>query len=142
MAILSNSWAQHLAGIAGNDDANKNMRAFTEALALSKTTTEQQNTLVEEVDVTVLLMVSKKLVQQTHSWTKFRGTQSRPKITIAASLGLAREQCQSPLTKTMPLPCKPLPSLPQRRSPVANLWMISSNSPSLQLRQMRKPSQR
>jgi hypothetical protein len=40
MAIVSISWAQHLAGIAANDDANKNMRAFTEDLALSKTTTE------------------------------------------------------------------------------------------------------
>jgi hypothetical protein len=87
MAILSNSWAQHLAGIAGNNDAKKNMSTFTEALALSKTTTKQQNTLVEEVDAAVFLVEPKNMVQRTHSLTKFGGMQSRPKITIACLVG-------------------------------------------------------
>ncbi len=33
MAILSNSWTQHLKSRAGNDEANKNMKAFSEAFA-------------------------------------------------------------------------------------------------------------
>jgi hypothetical protein len=87
MTILSNSWAQHLAGIAGNDDANKNMRAFMETLTPSKITTKQHNALVEKVDATVLLVGPKNLVQQTHSWTKFGRTQSRPTITTTCLVG-------------------------------------------------------
>ena len=30
MAILSNSWTQHLKSRAGNDETNKNMKAFSE----------------------------------------------------------------------------------------------------------------
>jgi hypothetical protein len=56
MTILSNSWAQHLNSLARNDEANKNMTAFTEALAPSTTTSKWLNLLVEEVDPTVLLM--------------------------------------------------------------------------------------
>ncbi len=88
MVILSNSWAQHLGSIARNDDTNKNMKAFTEALAPSKTITEQHNALVEEVDAAVLLVGSKNFVQQTHSWTKFGGTRSRPKIFIACLISV------------------------------------------------------
>ncbi len=54
--ILSNSWAQHLNSLAGNNEANKNMTAFTEAFAPSMTTSKQLNSLVEEVDAAVLLM--------------------------------------------------------------------------------------
>jgi hypothetical protein len=74
MAIVSISWAQHLAGIAANHNAIKNMRAFTEALAPSKTTTEQRNTLVEDVDAAVLLVGQGNSVQKIYSWTKFGGT--------------------------------------------------------------------
>jgi hypothetical protein len=31
MAILSNSWTQHLKSRAGNEEANKNMKAFSKA---------------------------------------------------------------------------------------------------------------
>jgi hypothetical protein len=37
MAILSNSWAEHLKNLGGNEDANKHMKAFTNALAPLKT---------------------------------------------------------------------------------------------------------
>jgi hypothetical protein len=88
MAIISISWAQHLAGIAADNNANKNMRAFTKALDPSKTTTEQCNALVEDVDATVLLLGPGNLVQRIHSWTKFSGTRVRPKISIACLVGL------------------------------------------------------
>jgi hypothetical protein len=73
MMILSNSWAQHLNSLAGNDEANKNMMAFTEALAPSTTTSEQLNSLVEEVDAAVLLVGPNNSIQRTHSWAKFGG---------------------------------------------------------------------
>jgi len=56
MAILSNSWAEHLKNIAGNDDANKNMKAYTDALPSSKTRSEMIDALVEEVDTGILLV--------------------------------------------------------------------------------------
>ena len=56
MSILSNSRAQHLKSLAGNNEANKNMMAFTEALAPSATISEQLNALVEDVDAAVLLV--------------------------------------------------------------------------------------
>jgi hypothetical protein len=40
MMILSNSWAQHLNSLVRNDEANKNMTAFMEALAPSTTTSK------------------------------------------------------------------------------------------------------
>jgi hypothetical protein len=74
MTILSNSWAQHLNSLAGNDEANKNMMAFTEALALFRTTSKQLNSLVEEIDAAVLLVGPNNSIQRTHSWAKFGGT--------------------------------------------------------------------
>ncbi len=61
MAILSNSWAEHLQNLGGNKDANKHMKAFTNALAPSKTIPEQVNALVEDVDAGILLVGPKKL---------------------------------------------------------------------------------
>jgi hypothetical protein len=48
MAILSNSWAEHLKNLKGNEDANKHMKAFTNALAPSKTIPEQVNALIKD----------------------------------------------------------------------------------------------
>jgi hypothetical protein len=56
MAILSNSWAEHLKNLGGNVDANKHMKAFTNALASSKTIPEQINALVEDVNAGILLV--------------------------------------------------------------------------------------
>jgi hypothetical protein len=55
MAILSNSWAEHLKNLGGNKDANKHMKAFTNALALLKTIPERFNALVEDVNAGILL---------------------------------------------------------------------------------------
>jgi hypothetical protein len=74
MTILSNSWAQLLKSFARNNRANKNMTAFTEALALSRTIREQLNALGEEVDTAVLLVGPNNSIQRTHSWAKFGGT--------------------------------------------------------------------
>jgi hypothetical protein len=61
----------------------KSIKAFTNALAPSKTTTKQLNALVKEVDAAILLVGPKNSVQRTHSWAKFGGKQSWPKIFIA-----------------------------------------------------------
>ena len=37
MAILSNSWTQHLKSWVGNKEANKNMKAFSKAFAPATT---------------------------------------------------------------------------------------------------------
>ena len=50
MAILSNGWAQHFRSIVGNDDANKNMKAFTDAFAPAMTLAKRVKALVKEVD--------------------------------------------------------------------------------------------
>jgi hypothetical protein len=78
MTNLSNSWAQHFKNLAGNDDANKNMKAFTDAYAPSRTISKRLNDLIEGVHAAVLLMGPKNSIQQTHSWAKFGGMQSRP----------------------------------------------------------------
>jgi hypothetical protein len=56
MAILSNGWAQHFRSIAENDEANKNMKAFSDAFALATTLTERVDAHVKEVNVAVLLV--------------------------------------------------------------------------------------
>jgi hypothetical protein len=45
----SNSWTQHLKSLTGNDKANKNMKAFTEALAASQIISKQIDALIEDV---------------------------------------------------------------------------------------------
>ena len=74
MAILSNSWAQHLKSQAGNEEANKNMKAFSEAFAPTTTLAERVTALVEEIDAAALLAGLDGTVLRTHSWTKFGGT--------------------------------------------------------------------
>ncbi len=87
MTILSNSWAQHLNSLAGNDEANENMTAFMKALAPSMTTSKQLNSLVEEVNAAVLLVGLNNLIQRTHSWATFGGTRSRPITSIVCLIG-------------------------------------------------------
>ena len=77
MAILSNSWTQHLKSQAGSEEANKNMKAFSEAFAPTTTVAERVAVLVEEINAAALLAGPDGTVLRTHSWTKFGGTQSR-----------------------------------------------------------------
>ena len=74
MAILSNSWTQHLKSWVGNKEANKNMKAFSKAFAPATTVAKQVAALVEEIDAAVLLVGPDGTVLRTHSWTKFGGT--------------------------------------------------------------------
>jgi hypothetical protein len=88
MAILSNSWAQHFRSITVNNEANKNMRAFTDAFAPTKTLAKRVNTLVKEVDSAVFLVGMSGTVLQTHSWLKFGGTHFCPNFFIASLIGM------------------------------------------------------
>ena len=87
MAILSNSWTQHLKSRAGNDEANKNMKAFSEALAPATTVAERVAALVEEINAAALLAGPDGTVLRTHSWTKFGGTRSCASATVACLVG-------------------------------------------------------
>ena len=87
MAILSNSWTQHLKSQARNEEANKNMKAFSEAFAPATTVAERVAALVEEIDAAVLLAGPDGTVLRTHSWTKFGGTRSRASVTVACLVG-------------------------------------------------------
>jgi hypothetical protein len=53
MAILSNSWAEHLKNLVGNEDANKNMKASTDALAPSMMIRKRLGALVKDVDAAI-----------------------------------------------------------------------------------------
>jgi hypothetical protein len=67
MAILSSSWTQHFKSLAGNDEANKNMKAFSDAFAPAMTVAERVAVLVEEIDAAVLLAGPDGTVLRTHS---------------------------------------------------------------------------
>jgi hypothetical protein len=88
MAILSNSWAKHLKNLGGDKDANKHMKAFTNALAPSKTIPKQVNALIKDVDAGILLVGPKNSILQTHSWKCFGGTRSRPDYDIFCLIGM------------------------------------------------------
>jgi hypothetical protein len=87
IAILSNSWMQHLKSLAGNDETNKNIKAFSEAFVPATTVAEQVATLVEEIDTAVLPAGPDSTSLRTHSWTKFGGTRSRASATVACLVG-------------------------------------------------------
>jgi hypothetical protein len=84
MAIFSNGWAQHFKSVAGNDEANKNMKAFTEAFTPATMLAERVSALVEEVDKAMLLVGPNDTVLQTHSWKKFGGTRSHPNVIVGS----------------------------------------------------------
>jgi hypothetical protein len=87
MAILSNGWAHHFRSIVGNNDANKNMKAFTDVFAPATTLAKRVNALVEEVDAAVLLVGPGGMVLQTHSWAKFGGMRSCPNFIVGSLIG-------------------------------------------------------
>ncbi len=87
MAILSNSWAKHLKNLAGSNDTNKNMKAFTDALAPSKSIPSQIDALVEDIDAGILLVGPQNSILQTHSWKRFGRTRSRPDYDIFCLIG-------------------------------------------------------
>jgi hypothetical protein len=88
MAIFSNSWAEHLKNLGGNEDANKHMTMFTNALAPSKTIFKQVNALVEDVDAGILLVGPKNSILRTHSWKRFGGTWPRLDYDIFCLIGM------------------------------------------------------
>ncbi len=88
MAIHSNGWAQHFRSIVGNNDANKNMKAFTDTFAPATTLAKRVNALVEEVDAAVLLVGPGSRILQMHSWAKFGGTHSRPNFIMGSLIGM------------------------------------------------------
>ncbi len=88
MAILSNSWAKHLKNLWGNKDANKHMKAFTNALAPSKTIPKQVNALVKDVNAGIQLIGPKNSILRTHSWKRFGGMWSRPDYNIFCLIGM------------------------------------------------------
>ena len=87
MAILSNSWAEHLKNIAGSEDANKNMKAYTNALPSSKSLLEMVDALVEDVDAGILLVGPKNSILRTHSWKKIGGTRTRSDYRVWCMIG-------------------------------------------------------
>jgi hypothetical protein len=87
MAIFSNGWAQHFKSIA-NDEANKNMKAFTQASAPTMTLAKRVNALVEEINTAVLLVGLNDMVLQTHSLTKFGGMRSCPNVIVGSLIGM------------------------------------------------------
>jgi hypothetical protein len=87
MAILSNSWAEHLKNLAGSDNTNKNMKAFTDALAPSKSIPSQIDALVKDINAGILLVSPKNSILQTHSWKRFGRTRSRPDYDIYCLIG-------------------------------------------------------
>ena len=78
---------QHLKSLAGNDENNKNIKAFSEAFVPATTVAEQVATLVEEIDTAVLPAGPDSTSLRTHSWTKFGGTRSRASATVACLVG-------------------------------------------------------
>jgi hypothetical protein len=88
MAILSNGWAQHFRSIIGNNDANKNMKAFTNAFAPATTLAKRVNALIKEVDAAVLPVGPGGMVLRTHSWAKFGRMRSRANFIVGSLIGM------------------------------------------------------
>jgi hypothetical protein len=87
MAIFSNGWEQHFKSIA-NNEANKNMKAFTQAFAPTMMLAKRVNALVEEIDTAVLLVGPNETVLRTHSLTKFGGMRSHPNVIVGSLIGM------------------------------------------------------
>jgi hypothetical protein len=87
MAILSNSWAEHLKNLAGSNDTNKNMKAITDALAPLKLIPSQIDILVEDINAGNPPVGPQNSILRTYIWKRFGGTRSRPYYDIFCLIG-------------------------------------------------------
>ena len=85
---LSTSWKQHFASLPGNDDGDRNMRAFSVALVAGQTPAKKLKQLVDEVDSIILVADERNEISILHSISNLGGTRSRPENKIVALVGM------------------------------------------------------
>ena len=91
---LSTSWKQHFASLPENDDGDRNMMAFSVALAAGQTSSEKLKQLVDEIESIILVANEKNEITIIHSISNLGGTRSRPENKIVGLVGTgARATC-------------------------------------------------
>jgi len=88
MTSLSTTWKQHFTSLVGDEEGNKKMLEFSNALTASKSQRDRLLSLVEEIDSVVFIADEDGKINIIHSPLNFGGTRTRSKNKIACLLGL------------------------------------------------------
>ena len=88
VATLSNSWKQHFLFLPLNDEGNKNLKGFEEALSSEKPTLYKIAALTKDPDTIIMASDGRNGICIFHSTRDFGGSLVRPLHKLAARFGL------------------------------------------------------
>ena len=91
MRVLSNSWKQHFGLLPGDDAGNKNMRAFTDAMASSNNQSQKIKDIAADPNAMILGSDGEGSIRIFHSPKNFGGMFTRPTNKIGVLVGLGRK---------------------------------------------------
>ena len=83
----TNSWKQHFISLPGNEQGNKNMEAFGEAMSSENSDEARVKSLTEEVDTVILIADENREVTVIHSPKNHGGTRTRPTNKVSCLIG-------------------------------------------------------
>ena len=91
MRVLSNSWKQHFGLLPGDDAGNKNMKAFTDAMASSNNQSQKIKDIAADPNAMILGSDGEGSIRIFHSPKNFGGMFTRPTNKIGVLVGLGRK---------------------------------------------------
>ena len=89
--MSSNTWKQHFANLASNEDGNRNMNSYSLALAAGATLQSKIKNLVEDVDSIFFVADDEKCLQLIHSPMNLGGTRTRVDNKIVCLIGMGSQ---------------------------------------------------
>ncbi len=89
--MTSNTWKQHFADLASNEDGDRNMEGFSLALAAGTSLRMKIGNLVEDVDSIFFVANDEKCIQLIHSPKNLGGTRTRTKNKIVSLVGMGSQ---------------------------------------------------
>ena len=89
--MSSRSWKKYFTGLPSNDDGNKNLKYFHEALISNLLTRDKIKNITEEKDDVVACMDGENKVQLIHSISNLGETRSRSKDKILGVSGMEQQ---------------------------------------------------
>ena len=91
MRVLSNSWKQHFGLLPGDNAGNKNMKAFTDAMASSNNQSQKIKDIAADPNAMILGSDGEGSIRIFHSPKNFGGMFTRPTNKIGVLVGLGRK---------------------------------------------------
>ena len=89
--MTSRSWKNYLTELPSNDDGNKNIISFSEAMSKDLSSEEKVKNLTEDKDKIVACVDGEGKIQLVHSISNLGGTRSRTNNKIVGIMGIEHQ---------------------------------------------------